>query len=298
MATIVISSPEKDQPSVIRLQGPRVTVGRLAANTLQIIDRTISSFHAELVLEDGHYYLHDLGSTNGTFVDGLPTSHFHLQSACQISFGSVVCAFDPATTEPTATSDSIPTRAEITALRAELSHLTTSLANSREEVETLRNTKPVPPAIEAIAREDFMKIVAERVLLKEAKLRLELDAAHLKSEVAVLRRDRENLQKALNTANTALANSPSTISPPPAEPAKPTEAPKSVGAPPPPIPLSRPPAAPPTARPAPPASAVPMPVQRVAPVVGRVPSGVRPVARVAASGTTPQPPPRPVRPKD
>jgi len=284
MATIVVSSPEKDQPSVIRLQGPRVTVGRLAANTLQIIDRTISSFHAELVLEDGHYCLHDLGSTNGTFVDGLPTSHFHLQSACQISFGSVVCAFDPATTEPTPTSDSIPTRAEITALRAELSHLTTSLANSREEVETLRNTQPVPPAIEAISREDFMKIVAERVLLKEAKLRLETDAAHLKSEIAVLRRDRENLQKALNTANNALANSPSTISPPPAQPAEPTAVAKSTGAPPPPIPLSRPQAAPPTARPT--------------PVVGRVPSGVRPVARVAASGTTPQPPPRPLRPKD
>ncbi|MCX6978922.1 MAG: hypothetical protein NTX04_13555, partial [Verrucomicrobia bacterium] len=125
-------------------------------------------------------------------------------------------AFNPASTETTDPNDSTPTRAEITSLRAELAVLTAALANSREEVETLRNTKPVPPAIEAIARADFMKIVAERVLLKEATLRLETDAAHLKSTIAVLRRDRENLQKALNTANPALPNPPFTHSPPPA----------------------------------------------------------------------------------
>ena len=298
MATIVISSPEKDQPSVIRLQGPRVTIGRLAANTLQIIDRTISSFHAELVLEDGHYCLHDLGSTNGTFVDGLPTSHFHLLSPCQISFGSVICAFDPASTETTDSNDSTPTRAEVASLRADLALLTASLANSREAVETLRNTKPVPPAIEAIARADFMSIVAERVLFKEAILRLEFDAAHLKSTIAVLRRDRENLQKALDTANAANAalSTPSlTSAPPPAQPAHPTEAPNPAAPPPPPIPLTRPQAPPPNA---PPPHAVPAPAQRPTPVVGRVPSGIRPVARVAAPGAIPQPTPRPLRPKE
>ena len=68
MASLRLTFPEKDEPTVIALTGVRLTIGRLPFNTIQIIDRTISGFHAELISEHGHYRLHDRDSSNGTFV--------------------------------------------------------------------------------------------------------------------------------------------------------------------------------------------------------------------------------------
>ena len=82
MASIRIPFPEQPEPSIVALTGARITIGRLPFNTVQIIDRIISGFHAELILENGHYRLHDRGSTNGTFVNGQPASDFHLREAC------------------------------------------------------------------------------------------------------------------------------------------------------------------------------------------------------------------------
>ena len=55
-----------------QLSGERITIGRRPDNTIQISDRSVSGNHAELIAADGHYRLHDLGSTNMTFVDGAP----------------------------------------------------------------------------------------------------------------------------------------------------------------------------------------------------------------------------------
>ena len=97
MASLRLKFPEKEEPSVIVLSGARVTLGRLPLNTIQIIDRTLSGFHAEFVLEEDHYRLHDRGSTNGTFVNGESVTDFHLREACKVSFGALECEFSPAT---------------------------------------------------------------------------------------------------------------------------------------------------------------------------------------------------------
>src|SRR4051812_20622551 len=44
-------------------------VGR-DSRTLPITDNTVSRKHFELVPEDGEWVLHDLGSSNGTYVNG------------------------------------------------------------------------------------------------------------------------------------------------------------------------------------------------------------------------------------
>lgn len=54
-------------------EGPRVTVGRDPAADLQFDpeeDRAVSARHAALVYEGGRWLVRDLGSRNGTFVDG------------------------------------------------------------------------------------------------------------------------------------------------------------------------------------------------------------------------------------
>lgn len=47
-----------------------VTIGRGPANTVPLIDPGASRHHAEIVWEDDNWVLRDLGSTNGTLVNG------------------------------------------------------------------------------------------------------------------------------------------------------------------------------------------------------------------------------------
>ena len=53
---------------VVDLQ-PMTTIGRSATNTLVVQDETLSSRHAALEYRDGRWWLHDLDSTNGTYVN-------------------------------------------------------------------------------------------------------------------------------------------------------------------------------------------------------------------------------------
>ena len=52
------------------LEGDQLTIGRDSTNGVAINDAEISRKHARLVFQGGKYVLEDLGSTNGTFVNG------------------------------------------------------------------------------------------------------------------------------------------------------------------------------------------------------------------------------------
>jgi predicted Zn finger-like uncharacterized protein len=58
-----------DAGNVFRIEKPRVTIGRSTADIV-INDTEASRQHAALEIRDTIYVLHDLGSTNGTLVDG------------------------------------------------------------------------------------------------------------------------------------------------------------------------------------------------------------------------------------
>lgn len=63
---VVTSGPLRG--TSIPLSGSAVLVGRAPSNTLVLDDDYSSSRHARLFLQDGTWYVEDLGSTNGTFV--------------------------------------------------------------------------------------------------------------------------------------------------------------------------------------------------------------------------------------
>ena len=69
------------------------TIGRLAENALQIDDASVSSSHAEIFSEEDHFFLRDLGSTNGTFINGEKIEKTILQEGDELCFGSVVTLF-------------------------------------------------------------------------------------------------------------------------------------------------------------------------------------------------------------
>jgi len=52
------------------LEGDQIVIGRDSANGVAINDSEISRKHARLTFQGGKYVLDDLGSTNGTFVNG------------------------------------------------------------------------------------------------------------------------------------------------------------------------------------------------------------------------------------
>lgn len=58
-----------DAARVFRIEKPHVTIGRQNAD-VEIDDRESSRNHASLEVRDGHFFIQDLGSSNGTYVEG------------------------------------------------------------------------------------------------------------------------------------------------------------------------------------------------------------------------------------
>lgn len=72
------------------------TIGRNEDNSLVIADSFISGQHAEIIFENGVWWLDDLGSTNGTFVNDAVVSHrTRIASGDIVQFGRVVTRMTP-----------------------------------------------------------------------------------------------------------------------------------------------------------------------------------------------------------
>src|SRR6185295_7049904 len=52
------------------LKVEKTTVGRVSDNAFEIPDASVSSHHAEILLRGSEVIIHDLNSTNGTFING------------------------------------------------------------------------------------------------------------------------------------------------------------------------------------------------------------------------------------
>ena len=66
---------------------PPITIGREEENRIQLNDDRVSRFHLKIQEESGSFILTDLGSTNGTRVNGHPTQVRVLQPGDQIAVG-------------------------------------------------------------------------------------------------------------------------------------------------------------------------------------------------------------------
>src|SRR3954467_12304737 len=77
----------------IELTPDAMTVGRSSACNIKIADAGVSSKHAKIWCEDGVYYLMDMGSTNGTFVNDKDVDREQLNDGDVITFGMTKAAF-------------------------------------------------------------------------------------------------------------------------------------------------------------------------------------------------------------
>lgn len=87
------------------LEGDQLNIGRDSTNDVAINDAEISRRHARLTLQGGKYVLEDLGSTNGTFVNGQRLAGPRVLKAGEVvSFGEqIVLVFEVTTNDPGAT---------------------------------------------------------------------------------------------------------------------------------------------------------------------------------------------------
>ena len=87
------------------LEGDQMTIGRDSTNEIVINDAEVSRRHSRLTFQGGKYVLEDLGSTNGTFVNGQRLSGPRvLKPGEVISFGEqIVLVFEAISLDPGAT---------------------------------------------------------------------------------------------------------------------------------------------------------------------------------------------------
>ena len=71
MPHLIVNTPENSQFD-FHLDGDRVTVGRTPTSDLSLSSAQVSREHAEFTLTGSNYQLNDLGSSNGTLVNGIP----------------------------------------------------------------------------------------------------------------------------------------------------------------------------------------------------------------------------------
>lgn len=88
MPALIANSPQAPV-SRLELQPGINTLGRAPGNHLVIPDGSISSRHCEIICDDDTISVRDLGSTNGTFIDGRPAQQQTLAHGQRIKFGGM-----------------------------------------------------------------------------------------------------------------------------------------------------------------------------------------------------------------
>jgi serine phosphatase RsbU (regulator of sigma subunit)/pSer/pThr/pTyr-binding forkhead associated (FHA) protein len=83
-------------PFTIDAQGPLITLGRATECTVPIKDRYLSRRHAEIAFDDGNWIVRDLGSVNGTTLNGAKIDGtLPLQPGDRIALGDSEVLFEP-----------------------------------------------------------------------------------------------------------------------------------------------------------------------------------------------------------
>jgi hypothetical protein len=94
---LLVSSPDRGPDGSTQrtfdLTAPITILGRGTDCDLRLVDAGVSRHHAELRVEDGEVVLVDLGSTNGTFVNGQPIRRVTLVDGTQVTLGRTTLVF-------------------------------------------------------------------------------------------------------------------------------------------------------------------------------------------------------------
>ena len=86
-ALVILSGDDRGREKII--EGDVFRIGKSRDNQLVLADETVSRAHCEIVREPKGYLLRDLGSTNGTLLDGAEIKEVWLKPGAVITVGKV-----------------------------------------------------------------------------------------------------------------------------------------------------------------------------------------------------------------
>jgi two-component system response regulator GlrR len=89
---LVVAGP--DTGATYTSSGDRAVIGTYDAADLVLHDSTVSRFHCEISMEGGRPVLRDLGSLNGTSVNGVGVALAHLHGGATLTLGRTQLRFD------------------------------------------------------------------------------------------------------------------------------------------------------------------------------------------------------------
>jgi len=161
MAKLQIFLPDGTQISH-DLQDEKTTVGRLADNLLQIDDGSVSSRHAEIEMEAEVFHLHDLGSTNGTFVNGEQVMDAVLRHGDEVRFGVVETVFNG---EEEAPDQPMPASTSVASEAAKISVRPDQFVNSSPIPKNVKTKDPLAAGLIAAAVLGILAFVAAAVII-------------------------------------------------------------------------------------------------------------------------------------
>ena len=91
LASVVVH--ENDEARTVALRSEVVTIGRLPDCDVVVKDQGASRRHAQIRAKDGVFTLTDLGSTNGTRLNGQTVQSRQLEDGDRITIGATVLDF-------------------------------------------------------------------------------------------------------------------------------------------------------------------------------------------------------------
>jgi hypothetical protein len=89
----LLVSTRGSRPVQFDLGGPLIGIGRASDNDVIVDDPMVSRHHCQLRLQHGAYSLTDLGSRNGSFVNGQPVTQIALGPGDRITIGDTEIEF-------------------------------------------------------------------------------------------------------------------------------------------------------------------------------------------------------------
>ncbi|HEY2343423.1 MAG TPA: hypothetical protein VGH90_10355, partial [Chthoniobacteraceae bacterium] len=144
--------------------------------------------------------LHDLDSTNFTFVEGNQVTDFHLHQSCKITFGNVECEYD-ATADESREPQLTPAQMEkdMAFLRAENQELLNKIDGLQRRVDILSSARLITGKTDTgtlSAPDQVKKLTVERDEMRFQVSGLKLELEKLRSELSATVRERDAARQA------------------------------------------------------------------------------------------------------
>jgi hypothetical protein len=145
MARLVIY-PRTPLAREILLKPGENLIGRGFANDVRLEDASVSGSHCQITVDGADYLLRDLGSTNGTFLNGVQVKEAALAPGHTVHLGSVEALFDA---DGAIASAAMPMPSTLAAT-ATLAHAVSPPVISSAPTTVTRRPAAVPPAATTI----------------------------------------------------------------------------------------------------------------------------------------------------